>query len=327
MPLVPIAEVEARCRAALSRHGAADWIAAEVAHAVGRAEATGNVICGLYYLESYCRQLATGRVKGDVEPVVTRLRPGAVRVDARMGFAQPAFARALPEALSAARECGTASLAVGHAHTCTSLGYFTEQIAEAGLIALGFTNASPIVAAPGGRKRVIGTNPIAFSVPDRKGGVAMQFDSSTSAVALGKIAMAKAAGETIPTGWAVDADGNPTTDPEAALGGALVPAGGHKGWGFGLMAELLAAGMTGGVNSVDVRPLKAPAGPPHDLGQFYLLIDPAPSPDFAARFTRLAEAIAEDEGARLPGARLRGRDAAEVQEPLWRTVLELAGAI
>ncbi|MCU9849643.1 Ldh family oxidoreductase [Defluviimonas sp. WL0024] len=325
MPTITIAEIEARTTDALVRHGAADWVAAEVARAVGRAEATGNVICGLYYLESYCQQLASGRVKGDVEPVVTRPRPGAVRVDARFGFAQTAFARALPEALEAARDCGTASLAVGHAHTCTSLGYFTEQLAQAGLIAIGFTNASPIVAPPGGKARVIGTNPIACSVPDGKGGIAMQFDFSTSAVALGKITMAKAAGEKIPLGWAVDAEGNPTTDPAAALGGALVSAGGHKGWGFGLMAEILAAGMTGGVNSVDVKPLKAPEGPPHDLGQFYLMIDPALSPDFAARFTRLAEAVAADEGARLPGARVRGKDSAEVPEPLWNLVLGLCG--
>ena len=109
------------------------------------------------------------------------------------------------------------------------------------------------------------------------------------------------------------------------MSGALVSAGGHKGWGFGLMAELLAAGMTGGVNSLDVRPLKAPDGPPHDLGQFYLLIDPDLSPDFGARFTRLAEAVAEDEGARLPGARVTGRDAADVPEPLWATVRTLCG--
>ncbi len=327
MPQISIAEIEDRSKAALVRHGAAEWIAAEVARAVGRAEATGNVICGLYYLESYCQQLRTGRVKGDVEPVVSRPRPGVVRVDARIGFAQPAFARALSEALVAARENGTATLAVGHAHTCTSLGYFTEQIARKGLIAIGFTNATPIVAPPGGKARVIGTNPIAFSVPDAAGGIAMQFDFSTSAVALGKITMAKAAGEKIPFGWAVDATGNPTTDPEAALSGALLSSGGHKGWGFGLMAELLAAGMTGGLNSLDVTPLKAPEGPPHDLGQFYILIDPATSPDFAARFARLAEAIAADEGARLPGARIKGGDAAEVPDPLWQSVLSLAGAI
>ena len=120
-------------------------------------------------------------------------------------------------------------MAVGHAHTCTSLGFFTEQIALEGLIGLGVTNASPIVAPPGGKTRVIGTNPIAFSVPDGKGGLAMQFDQSTTTVALGKITMAKAAGEHIPEGWSIDAEGQPTTDPEAAITGSLVSMGGYKG--------------------------------------------------------------------------------------------------
>lgn len=115
-----------------------------------------------------------------------------------------------------------ASLAVGHAHTCTSLGFFTGQIAREGLIGIGFTNASPIVAPPGGKTRVIGTNPIAFSAPDGKGGIALQFDQSTTTVALGKITMAKAAGESIPDGWALDADGAPTTDPAKAPAGSLV---------------------------------------------------------------------------------------------------------
>ena len=229
MPQVTLSEIEATVNTALERHGASPWSAAEVARAVRKAEAVGKLICGLYYLESYCKQLQNGRVKGDVEPVVTRPRPGAVRVDARFGFAQPAFARALPEAVAAARDCGVASLAVGHAHTCTSLGFFTEQIALEGLLGLGMTNASPIVAPPGGKTRVIGTNPIAFSVPDGKGGLAMQFDQSTTTVALGKITMAKAAGEHIPEGWSIDAEGQPTTDPEAAITGSLVSMGGYKG--------------------------------------------------------------------------------------------------
>ena len=106
----------------------------------------------------------------------------------------------MPKAVNAAQEFGVATFSVGHAHTCTSLGYFTEQISNKGLIGFGFTNASPIVAPPGGKTRVIGTNPIAFSVPDGEGGTAMQFDQSTTAVALGKITMAKAAGEKLPEG-------------------------------------------------------------------------------------------------------------------------------
>lgn len=326
MPQISLDEIETTTRAALERHGAAPWIAAEVARAVRKAEAVGNRICGLYYLESYCVQLRSGRVKGDVEPLVTRSRPGVVEVDARYGFAQPAFARGLPEAVKAARECGVATLAVGHAHTCTSLGYFTEQIAREGLIGFGLTNASPIVAPPGGKTRVIGTNPIAFSAPDGQGGLAMQFDQSTTTVALGKITMAKAAGERIPEGWAVDAEGRPTTDPEAALGGSLVSMGGYKGWGFGLMAELLAAGMTGGVVSRNVKPLKAPEGPPHDLGQYYLLIDPAASGDFFARLAEVAAGVALDEGARMPGQGKREADPVTLEDAVWAQTKELAGA-
>ncbi|MDF1669844.1 MAG: Ldh family oxidoreductase [Roseovarius sp.] len=325
MPMIALDEIEATTKTALERHGAAPWVADEVAHAVRKAEAVGNKICGLYYLESYCTQLASGRVKGDVEPVVSRPKPATVMVDAKFGFAQAAFARALPEALAAVRDNGTASLAVGHAHTCTSLGFFTEQIARAGFVALGLTNASPIVAPPGGKTRVIGTNPIAFSVPDGKGGIAMQFDQSTTTVALGKITMAKAAGQSIPEGWAVDADGKPTTDPAAALGGSLVSMGGYKGWGFGLMAELLAAGMTGGVASQDVKPLKAPEGPPHDLGQYYLLMDPDTSGMFFDRLEQVAQAVALDEAARIPGQGKRGTDPVEIEDKTWAQVLELAG--
>ncbi|WP_306155363.1 Ldh family oxidoreductase [Roseovarius sp. MMSF_3281] len=325
MVAVTLDEIEATTRAALLRHGAAEWVADCVAGAVRKAESVGNKICGLYYLESYCTQLSTGRVKGDVEPVVTRPRPGVVEVDAKFGFAQAAFARGLPEAVKAARENGVASLAVGHAHTCTSLGYFTEQIAREGLIGLGLTNASPIVAPPGGKTRVIGTNPIAFSVPDGKGGIAMQFDQSTTTVALGKITMAKAAGESIPEGWAVDAEGRPTTDPEAALGGSLVSMGGYKGWGFGLMAELLAAGMTGGVVSRDVKPLKAPEGPPHDLGQYYMLMDPEASGAFFDRLAAVEAGVAMDEGARMPGQGKRPMDPVELEEAVWAQTRALAG--
>jgi len=284
VPQVSLDEIEATTRTALERHGAEGWIAAEVARAVRKAESIGNRICGLYYLESYCVQLRSGRVKGDAEPVVTHPRPGAVHVDAGYGFAQ-----------------------------------------SEGLIALGMTNASPIVAPPGGKTRVIGTNPIAFSVPDGQGGIAMQFDQSTTTVALGKITMAKAAGERIPEGWAVDAAGNPTTDPAAALTGSLVSTGGAKGWGFGLMAELLAAGMTGGVASRDVKPLKAPDGPPHDLGQYYLLMDPGTSPDFFARLEQVAEGVALDEGARMPGQGKQPQDPVTLEEAVWAQTRELAG--
>jgi len=317
-------EIFAVAEAALRKHGAGADQAAHVAKAVARAEETGNVICGLYYLESYCTQLASGRVNGTVTPEVSRPRPASIFANAKFGFAQPAFAAGLSDAVDAAKEMGVATLSVAHAHTCTSLGFFTEQIATHGLIALGMTNASPVVAPPGGNKAVVGTNPIAMSVPG-DGMLAMHFDFSTSAVALGKITMAKAAGESIPLGWAVDAEGQPTTDPEAALKGALVSAGGYKGWGFGLMAELLAAGMTGSVNSLDVSGLKLPDGKPHGLGQFYILIDPTTHGDhFADRFARMAEAVAAQDGARIPGADRKVMTEIDVPDALWTLVTGLA---
>ncbi len=323
MPQIDISTIQSASRKALIAHGAADFPAQVMAEAIAWAEARGNRICGLYYLESYCQQLVTGRVKGQAEPKVTRPRPGLVRVDAGFGFSQPAFLRALPLALAAARENGIAALAISHAHTCTALGFFTEKIAAAGLIGLGCTNASPVVAGPGGRKRVIGTNPISFSVPGPDGPV-LQFDFSTSAVALGKITMAKAAGEAIPPGWAVDKDGQSTTDPDAALAGALMSAGGYKGWGFGLMVEVLAAGLTGGRNSVDVAPLKSPQGAPHDLGQLFILIDPQTSADFGDRIARLAGAVGEDTGTRMPGTGRGPESRAEVPDALWQLVQDLS---
>ncbi len=322
---VTVSKIRERSKAALIAHGADDWQAGAVADAVARAEALGNVICGLYYLESYCLQLKSGRVDGRTDPTISHPKPGAVTVDARFGFAQPAFLRGLPDAVDAAKANGVATLAVAHAHTCTSLGYFTEQIASKGLIGIGFTNASPVVAPPGGAKPVIGTNPIAMTVPGEDRPL-MHFDFSTSAVALGKITMAKAAGEKIPLGWAVDEAGQPTTDPEAALRGGLVSAGGYKGWGFGLMAEMMAACLTGSVNSLDIKGLKLPDGPPHGLGQFYLLLDPGAHTDqFATRFARLAEAVAAQDGARIPGADRAVMTEVDVPDTLWGQVVALSG--
>ena len=321
--------IESTTNEALLRHGASPDVAKSVAHAVRIAERNGNKICGLYYLESYCTQLTTGRVQGKVEPVVTIDRPGVVRVDAGLGFAQPAFAAGLPAAVEAARTNGICAMSIEHAHTCTSLGYFTEQLAQNNLLAIGSTNASARVAPPGGSTPLLGTNPFAMAVPDGDGGIAFQFDFSTSAVALGKITMAAAAGESIPLGWAVDADGEPTTDPDAALKGSLVSAGGYKGFGLGLLVEVLASALTGGRRSVDVPPLKAPAGPPHDLGQFYIAIDPGAFSDtgFYDHLAELAASVADQPGARLPG----GPDSAKVnvtevdlEDAVWESVQALA---
>ena len=326
MPKISVKEICNISKTALVQHGALDWISQQVADAVAASESVGNRICGLYYLESYCEQLLSGRVNGKALPKVQLVRSGSVYVDADNGFAQPAFAKGLPDALNLAKKNGIASLSVGRAHTCTSLGYFTKKIAEAGFLGLGLTNASPIVAPPGGESRIIGTNPIAFSVPDENGGVAVQFDQTTTTVALGKITMAKAAGNSIPKGWALDKDGKATTDPEEALKGTLVSAGGYKGWGFGLMAEILVAGMTGGRISKNVAPLKAKDGAPHNLGQFYIIIDPASGAAFYNRLEELTTIISSEEGTRMPGQFTVPQTEVDVPDDLWNLAIGLSKA-
>jgi len=326
---VDLDTIESTTSQALKAHGADDWIADSVAHAVRVAEGYGNRICGLYYLESYCAQLKTGRVLGNVEPEVSQPKPGSVKVDAKLGFAQPAFSRGLPTALEAAKTNGIASLAICHAHTCTSLGYFTEQIARAGFIAIGLTNASACVSPPGGTKAVLGTNPFSMSVPAEDGGLAMHFDQSTSAIALGKITMAAAAGEDIPLGWGVDSEGQPTTDPHAVIkGGSLMSSGGYKGYGFGLMVEILVAAFTNGNTSTQLEPLKKPEGTPHDLGQTYIIIDPTnvAGQGFWQRMEAIQTVINAQPGARLPGANKTQQTVVELDDKVWQQTVNLSQA-
>lgn len=322
---IELARIQAKTTQALMAHGASEKNALSVARAVREAEARGNLICGLYYLESYCVQLQTGRVDGQAHPVVTHPRPGTVQVDAKQGFAQPAFDAGLDQAVGAALANGVAGFSIHHSHTCTSMGYFTEALARRGLIALGMTNAPACVAPPGGSRPVLGTNPISFAVPDGSGGVGLLFDQSTSATAIGKVRVAAAAGEPIPEGWAVDGQGHPTTDATAALKGSLLSAGGYKGFGFGLMAELLAGALTGSVLSTQAAPLKTPEGPPHDLGQFYLLVDPeAYDGRFMGQLQALADAVEQQPGARIPGRNKVLPHCVGVDAALWDRVLELA---
>ena len=130
------------------QHGALDWISQQVADAVAASESVGNRICGLYYLESYCEQLLSGRVNGTAVPDVQLVRSGSVYVDADDGFAQPAFSKGLPEALKLAKKNGIASLSVGRAHTCTCDGGRATLRARCSLRAMRY------LVPPGCRRRM-----------------------------------------------------------------------------------------------------------------------------------------------------------------------------
>jgi (2R)-3-sulfolactate dehydrogenase (NADP+) len=322
---ISLDQIEAKTAQCLTAAGAEQWIADEMAKAVRYAEARNNPVCGLYYLESYCTHLRNGRVNGTATPVVSSPKPAALNVDAQDGFAQPAFKKGLADAVAIAKEQGTCALSIAHAYTPTAMGFFTDQIAKAGLFGLGMTNAPACVAPPGGNQAVLGTNPIAMSIPAREGGVAFQFDQSTTVVIIGKIRIAAAAGEKIPLDWAVDANGQPTDDPNEALKGSLAFSGGYKGYGYSLMVELLASAVTGSLSSMTASPLKAVDGPPHNLGQFYFLLDPTTfsGNSFFDNLEALTAAVDSQPNARLPGPPTINTELA-VSTELWDSVTQWA---
>jgi (2R)-3-sulfolactate dehydrogenase (NADP+) len=151
---------------------------------------------------------------------------------------------------------------------------------------------------------LFGTNPIAFAAPRSGGRTPIVVDVSLSKVARGKILAADQKGTDIPDGWALDAEGQPTTDPAAALAGTMIPMGDAKGTALALMVELLAAGLMGANFGHEASSFFAADGPPPGVGQLILALDPDAFSEHAReRIDDLADAIADQPGARLPGAR------------------------
>lgn len=297
--------IENMARDALLRAGAAPAQAEPVARATRLAERDGIRSHGLMYVPVYAAHLRCGKVLGDAQPTVTQPRPGAVRVDAAHGFAHAAIDAGWPALTSAARAQGIAAMSVHRSYNCGVLGHHAERLAEGGLVGLCFTNAPASMAPTGGKRPVIGTNPFALAVPDDNGGALLVIDQSASAIAKSEIILRARQGEPIEPGWALDAEGRPTEDAEAALAGSMRPAGGQKGFGAGLMVEIFAAVLAGANLGLDASPFSGPKGGPPGTGQFLIAIDPAAfaGDAFGPAMDRLTHAITEQEGARLPGAR------------------------
>jgi (2R)-3-sulfolactate dehydrogenase (NADP+) len=298
-------EIETLAREALIAAGASPANAASVARSTRLAERDGIRSHGLMYVPIYAEHVRCGKVDGQAVPEVERPRPSAVRVDAKSGFAHPAIDAGFDPLVSAARENGVAAMTVHHSYNCGVLGHHAERIAEAGLLGLCFTNAPASIAPVGGNRPVIGTNPFAVGVPDGEGGAAFVIDQSASVVAKSEIMLRARRGEAIGPGWALDADGRPTTDADAALKGSMAPAGGYKGFGTGLMVELFAACLSGAVLGKDASPFSGTAGGPPNTGQCFIAFDPDSFAGgaFGERITALVGAIQGQDGARLPGQR------------------------
>jgi len=307
---VALAELRREAERVLRARGVRAGHAAATAEILVEAEAEGLASHGLSRLLISLDQLAQGGLNARAELAFQRARPGLGRLEADGALGPAAALRAVDEAARLAGEAGLGAVAVRRAGHVGALSGYARRLAERDLLGIAVVNSPPAMAPWGGAGTpVLGTNPIAFAAPGGVGGDPMIVDLSLSVAARGKVLEARRAGEAIPAGWAVDARGRPATDPEAALAGALLPAGGAKGYALALMVEVLAGAWAGEALSADIPlPWKHPDRP-STPGLLLLALDPASAGDragFGARMDRLARAIFEA-GGRLPGARRRER--------------------
>ena len=285
-----------RCRTSVDN-------AKSVARALIAAEADGLSGHGLSRVPAYAAQANVKKVDGLAVPAVTHPRPGLIAIDAQNGFAFPAIERAETALREAAPKQGVAAAAIRRSSHAGAAGLPVERLADAGLVAMMFANTPSAMAPWGGSQAVFGTNPVAFACP-LPGRAPLVIDLSLSKVARSNVVAAKQRGEKIPEGWAADERGLPTTDPEAALRGTMLPAGDAKGTALALMVELLAAGLTGSNFAADASSYLDAQGPPSGTGQLIVAFDPAAFGGGAVeRFGALTRAIESQPGARLPGAR------------------------
>jgi (2R)-3-sulfolactate dehydrogenase (NADP+) len=283
-------------------------MAAATARALVQAEAQGIASHGLSRVPQYATHLKNGRADGQAVAQVARRKGAALLVDAGQGLAFEACELAVRQALTVAREMGVCFVGVSNSHHCGVLVDHLRPVAQAGYVGLAFANSPSAMPVAGGRHAIMGTNPIAAIFP-RQGHDPLMIDLSLSEVARGKLMVAAKEGRSIPQGWALDAQGQPTTDPQAGMAGSMLPVGAAtspKGAMLALVVELLVTAVIGAQFGFEASSFFVDEGNAPRIGQAFLVIDPGALSGSASYFERIEVLIREmlvDEGVRLAGAR------------------------
>lgn len=328
-------ELERLMREALSRSGATAAMAGATARALAAAEAEGIASHGASRIPQYCGHLRNGRATGSAVPRIAAGSKAACVVDAGGGLAFEACALAAREAIARAAEFGVSFVAVTNSNHFGVAAYHLEPIAAEGLVGLAMGNSPAAMPAWGGKRALLGTNPVAAVFP-RRSQPPLSIDLSLSAVARGKIMVAARDGKPIPEGWAIDAEGKPTTDAKAALAGSMLPAGGVKGAMLALSVELLVCAFSGAAFGFESDSFFTDEGRPTRIGQAFLAIDPralAGREVYLERVETLVAAMTEDPAVRLPGERRAHnrekseRDGVAVPPELLARIRKLAGEV
>lgn len=330
MSRVQLSELQCLLERAIRAAGATDAGARALAAQSAEAEAMGQPGVGVVHMFDYLDAMAAGRIDPRAEPRITRPAPAFIHADAGGGLAQTGYDIAFDDLLKTARTLGLAAFTQANAYTCGALGTFVARLAREGLIGFAATNGPALLAGSGSTKPVYCTNPMAFAAP-QAGGPALLIDQSSSATAFVNIRKAAKRGEAIPQGWAIDSAGNPTTDPKAAMTGALTAFGGARGANIALMVEVLSAGVSGANWSLDA-PDFLTGGQCPGTGLLVLALDPALiDPDFPARMARQMERLSGEYGVHLPG-RAKGealeraiKEGVDIDERLLERLKAMAG--
>lgn len=300
-----IDQIRAMTLEAFGRKGVSERQSHPTASALIQAEAQGMASHGISRVPMYLAHVAHQRVDPQAVPKVLRETASAALVDAANGFAFPACTQAIEMSIQKANTTGIAIGAVTNSHHFGVAGNHLMAMGHAGLVGFAFGNSPAAMPAWGGKRSVYGTNPIAVIFP-RKNKAPVLIDLSLSEVARGKIMVAAKQGNPIPLGWALDAQGNPTTDAKAALAGMMLPMGGVKGAMLAMTVELLVTTLTGAQFGAEADSFFVDAGNQPKLGQAFMAINPdalAGRAVYEQRIEALLSFILQDDEVRIPGER------------------------
>jgi (2R)-3-sulfolactate dehydrogenase (NADP+) len=332
MAKIALNELQELARAGLAKSGANEAMALATAKALVSADAQGLASHGVSRVPQYAGQLKINRAVGSAQPKVARAKGGAALIDAGEGLAFAACELAISEAIKRARENGIAFSGVCNSHHFGAAAYHLEAVAQAGLVGFAFGNSPSAMPAWGGKRALFGTNPIAASFP-RRDQAPITIDLSLSEVARGKIMVAANQGKPIPLGWALDKNGQPTTDAKEALSGMMMPTGGVKGAMLALMVELMVCALTGAHFGFEADSFFVTEGNRPRIGQAFIAVDPdalAGKDVYFERVETLLAAMLADPEVRVPGYRrnelsAQARDAGvEIPDALLKQLRDLA---
>ena len=262
-----------------------------VADSLVQADLWGHQSHGFLRLPWYAARLRSGAMRAVAEPVVLSDTGPLALLDGRDGIGQVLAERARRTAVERARVHGVGVVGVRNSNHFGTAMYFTRRAAADGCVAVLTTNASPAMAPWGGREKRLGTNPWSIAAPAPGGGI-VAVDIANTAVARGKVYLAKNRGEAIPEGWALTADGAPTTDPAQGVLGVILPMAGHKGYAITFLMDVLSGALTGSAVGTGVHgPYEA--GERSGCGHLFLALDPEAFGDRAGYDERVRTLIDE----------------------------------